>query len=60
MSKKYFEDLIEGEKLNCKDVFFSQIDIIDFAKKFDPQPFHIDECIAKKSILFLITIGSTQ
>lgn len=50
MSKKYFEDLIEGEKLNCNDVIFSQSDIIDFAKKFDPQPFHTNEDIAGKSM----------
>jgi acyl dehydratase len=50
MSKKYFEDLIEGEKLNCNEVFFSQSDIIDFAKKFDPQPFHTNENSAGKSI----------
>ena len=50
MPKRYFEDLIEGEKLDCNTVIFSRKDIIDFAKKFDPQPFHIDENIAEESI----------
>ena len=50
MSKRYFEDLIEGEKLDCKNVIFSRKDIIDFARKFDPQPFHINEDVAAKSI----------
>ena len=50
MPKRYFEDLIEGEKLDCNDVIFSRKDIIDFAKQFDPQPFHTNEDIAEKSI----------
>ncbi len=50
MPKRDFEDLIEGEKLDCNDVIFSREDIIDFAKKFDPQPFHTNEDIAEKSI----------
>ena len=50
MPKKYFEDLVEGEKLDCNDVIFSRKDIIDFAKQFDPQPFHTNEDIAEKSI----------
>ena len=50
MPKRYFEDLIEGEKLDCHDVIFSRKDIIDFAKQFDPQPFHTNEDIAEKSI----------
>lgn len=50
MSKRYFEDLIEGEKLDCDSVIFSRKDIINFAKKFDPQPFHTNETIAEKSI----------
>ncbi len=50
MPKRYFEDLIDGEKLDCNDVIFSRKDIIDFAKQFDPQPFHTNEDIAEKSI----------
>ena len=50
MTKKYWEDLSEGERLSCRPVFFERTDIIEFAKKFDPQPFHIDETIANASI----------
>jgi acyl dehydratase len=50
MSKRYFEDLIDGEKLDCDNVVFSREDIIEFGEKFDPQPFHTDDEIAKKSI----------
>jgi len=50
MPKRYFEDLIEGEKLDCNNVIFSRKDIINFAKQFDPQPFHTNEDAAGKSI----------
>ncbi len=49
MQKRYFEDLVEGEKLDCDNVIFSRNSIIVFAKQFDPQPFHTDEDAAKKS-----------
>ncbi len=49
MQKRYFEDLAEGEKLDCGDVPFTREGIIAFAKQFDPQPFHIDEDAAGKS-----------
>jgi len=50
MARRYFEDLTEGERLHCQPVMMTQEAIIDFAKRFDPQPFHIDEEAASKSI----------
>lgn len=49
MGKKYFEDLYDGEHLNCQPVLMTKEAIIEFGKQFDPQPFHIDENAAKKS-----------
>ncbi len=49
MNKRYFEDLNEREPLHCQSVSFSRDSIIRFAKKFDPQPFHIDEKSASES-----------
>ncbi|MDM8556330.1 MaoC/PaaZ C-terminal domain-containing protein [Desulfococcaceae bacterium HSG7] len=49
MPKRYFEDLVEGEKPDCADVAFTRNDIIEFAWRFDPQAFHTDENAAKKS-----------
>ncbi len=48
--KKYFDDLIDGDSLGCMPVTLTKNDILSFAKAFDPQPFHIDESLAKKSI----------
>ena len=50
MKKRYLEDLCEGELLQCDTVPFTRDSIIDFAKKFDPQPFHTDEKSANESI----------
>lgn len=50
MTKRYFEDITDGERLYCQKLAFTQRDIIEFAKRFDPQPFHTDEIAAKESI----------
>lgn len=50
MAKRYFEDITDGEHLHCQKLVFTQKDIIEFAKRYDPQPFHIDENAAKESI----------
>ena len=50
MAKRYFEDIADGEHLHCQKLVFTRRGIIEFAKKFDPQPFHTDEFAAKDSI----------
>ncbi|OEU58351.1 MAG: hypothetical protein BA862_07635 [Desulfobulbaceae bacterium S3730MH12] len=50
MTRRYFEDITEGEPLQCQELTITREDIIDFAIKFDPQPFHIDENLAQQSI----------
>ncbi len=49
MARRYFEDITEGERLHCQKVTITGEDIIEFAKRFDPQPFHTDENAAKES-----------
>ena len=50
MGIKYFENLSEGEHLQCRSVLMTRDAIIDFAKRFDPQTFHVDEQAANESI----------
>lgn len=50
MPKTYFEDLTEGERLQCEEVCMTREEIIEFATKYDPQPFHVDEAAARGSI----------
>ena len=50
MERRYFDELRDGEYLHCQPVLITREAIIEFAKKFDPQPFHIDENTASESI----------
>ena len=50
MARRYFEDLTDGERLLCQPITITREAIIDFAERFDPQPFHTDEDAAEKSI----------
>ena len=44
-----FEDLIVGTSTEIGKHTFTREEIIEFAEKFDPQPFHLDEAAAEKS-----------
>lgn len=50
MNKKIFrlEDLKIGDKIDCGSYQISREEIIDFAQKYDPQFYHINEDKAKK------------
>ncbi len=51
MSERYFEDFAVGEVFKPSGrVRVEKDEIIAFAKKFDPQFFHLDEEAARKSI----------
>ncbi|MCP4634411.1 MAG: acyl dehydratase, partial [candidate division Zixibacteria bacterium] len=47
MELAYFEDIEIGEKKILGEHYVDKDEIVEFAKKWDPQPFHIDEQIAK-------------
>ena len=49
--RRHFEDLKIGEVIQLGKRTLSKDDIISFAKEFDPLPFHLDEEVAKKSLL---------
>lgn len=46
----YFEDYVVGHRVEVGQTTFTREDIIAFASRFDPQPFHLDEEAAKSSI----------
>jgi acyl dehydratase len=51
MSERYFEDFAVGQVFKPSGrVRVEKDEIIAFARKFDPQPFHLDEEAARKSI----------
>ena len=45
----YWEDFKVGETVTMGSYTFVEEEMIDFARKFDPQPFHIDPVAAKES-----------
>ncbi len=42
MTERYLEDLQVGEKTQTGSVTITEEDILDFARRFDPQPMHTD------------------
>jgi acyl dehydratase len=46
----YWEDFRVGETLEMGQHTFTEAEIIDFGRKFDPQPFHVDPLAAKQSL----------
>ncbi len=50
MSSRYFEDFAAGDTFESAGITVTESDIIDFALKYDPQPFHLDTEAAARSI----------
>jgi len=46
---RYFEDYVPGAVHEFGSVTVEEADILEFARRFDPQPFHIDPDAAKQS-----------
>lgn len=41
-SRRYWDDIKDGEHLPCRPFSLTVDEIIDFARKYDPQVFHVD------------------
>ncbi len=46
---EWFEDYLVGDEFLSEPVAFTEKDIMAFARRYDPQPFHIDREAAKAS-----------
>jgi acyl dehydratase len=46
----YFEDFVVGERVRLGTVEVRAEEIVEFAGRFDPQPFHVDPERARQSI----------
>jgi acyl dehydratase len=47
---RYFEDFTPGQVIELGSRTISKESIVAFAREFDPQPFHVDEEAAQRSI----------
>jgi acyl dehydratase len=45
----YYEDLMIGRRFSTATVEVTSADVVEFATRFDPQPFHLDEAAGKGS-----------
>jgi acyl dehydratase len=60
MAPRYWDDITEGERLDCRPIVLSLPEIMAFAKQYDPQLFHIDERAAAASRFGGIIASSLQ
>lgn len=49
LENRYFEDYLPGAVHEFGSITLREVEIIEFARRFDPQPFHTDPEAAKKS-----------
>jgi len=55
---RYFEDFSAGETIELEPVTVTEAEIVEFARRYDPQPFHIDaEAAAQSAFGGLIASG---
>jgi acyl dehydratase len=47
--ERYFEDYQVGELLEFGNYLITEAEIIEFARRYDPQPFHVDPVAAQTS-----------
>lgn len=56
----YFEDHRVGYHVECGSYTVPKAEVIEFARKWDPQPWHIDEALAEQSIFGGLTACSAH
>lgn len=47
---RFFDDFKSGDSFTSKPGFLTEAEIMEFGRKYDPQPFHVDKETAKRSI----------
>ena len=49
MEMRYYEDVVVGEVARFGNKEVTREEVVDFAGKYDPQPFHLDDAAAAKT-----------
>ena len=55
---RHFDDLVVGEKLLVGRCTPSRVEAIELARRFEPQPHHVDQAAAQRSIYGGLTLCS--
>ena len=50
VDQRYFEDYVSGSVFECGPIVVEESEIIEFAKRYDPQDFHTDPRAAARSV----------
>jgi acyl dehydratase len=50
MKEQYLEDFFVGQVFNSSRIKVEKDDIVEFGKRFDPQPYHVDEVAARDTV----------
>ncbi len=50
LKERWFEDFTVGHTVEFGDYRVTEAEIIDFARRWDPQPFHVDPLAARDSL----------
>jgi acyl dehydratase len=50
VTDRYFEDFAAGQVVELGSHAVTEGEILDFARRFDPQPFHVDPAAARESV----------
>ena len=48
MAELWFEDFSVGRRFESPPLTLAEADVLDFARRFDPQPFHVDAEAARR------------
>src|SRR5476651_525747 len=49
MTDRYFEDFAVGDTFDSASILVTETDIVEFARVYDPQPWHLDAAAAMNS-----------
>jgi acyl dehydratase len=60
MRDYYLDDLKPGDAFSSPSLVLTEQDVIEFAEKYDPQPFHVDRDAAKSSHFGGLVAGGFQ
>lgn len=58
--KRWFEDFAEGEELEYGETLVTRDDIVEFGRKYDPEPYHTDEEAAKETLFGTLVASGVQ